>query len=54
LALEAAVRVLQLLIARDAQPPQPIETAFSEQEIEALTVLSPTLEGNTEKLKVLS
>jgi Transposase DDE domain len=51
LALEAAVKVLQLLIARDADTPQPIQTAFSEQEIEALTVLSPTLEGNTEKLK---
>jgi hypothetical protein len=51
LALEAAVRVLQLLIARDSDTIQPIETAFSEQEIEALTVLSPTLEGNTEKLK---
>lgn len=51
LALEAAVRVLQLLIARDSDTVQPIETAFSQQEIEALTVLSPTLEGNTEKLK---
>jgi Transposase DDE domain len=51
LALEAAVRVLQLLIARDSDAPQSIETAFSEQEIEALSVLSPTLEGNTEKLK---
>jgi hypothetical protein len=51
LALEAAVRVLQLLIARDADTPQPIQTTFSEQEIEALMVLSPTLEGNTEKLK---
>ncbi len=51
LALEAAVRVLQLLIARDSDGSQPIETAFSAQEIEALSVLSPTLEGNTEKLK---
>jgi hypothetical protein len=51
LALEAAVRVLQLFIARDSHTPQPIETAFSEQEIEALSVLCPTLEGNTEKLK---
>lgn len=51
LALEASIRVLQLLIARDSDTPQPIETAFSEPEIEALTVISPTLEGNTEKLK---
>ena len=51
LALEAAVRVLQLLIARDSDTIQPIETAFSQPEIEALTVLCPTLEGNTEKLK---
>ena len=51
LALEASVRVLQLLIARDSDTPQLIETAFSAQEIEALTILSPTLEGNTEKLK---
>lgn len=50
-ALEASIRVLQLLIARDSDIRQPIETAFLEQEIEALTVLSPTLEGNTEKLK---
>ncbi len=51
LALEASIRVLQLLIARDSDTRQPIETAFLEQEIEALKVLSPTLEGNTEKLK---
>lgn len=51
LALDASVRVLQLLIARDSDTTQLIETAFSEPEIEALTRLSPTLEGNTEKLK---
>lgn len=51
LALEAIVRVLQLLIVRDADTSQPIETAFSAQEIKDLSVISPTLEGNTEKLK---
>ncbi len=51
IALQAAIRVLQLLIARDSHVPQPIEDVFSKDEINVLKVLSPTLEGNTEKLK---
>ena len=51
MALDAAIRVLQLLIARDSDTLQNTNTAFSDQEIEALTIISPTLEGNTDKLK---
>lgn len=51
LALESAVRVLQLVIARDSTLVQGVESAFSAQEIQVLQVLSPELAGNTEKLK---
>ena len=51
MALDAAVRVLQLLIARDSPVEAPIQTGFSEGEISILKQLSPTLEGKTDKLK---
>lgn len=51
LALESAVRVLQLVIARDSVLVQGVESAFSEQEIQFLQALSPELAGKTEKLK---
>lgn len=51
LALEAAVRVLQLLIARDSDLSQGVESTFSGEEVAVLQALSPTLEGRTETLK---
>jgi hypothetical protein len=51
LALEAAVRVLQLLIARDSELEVGVESAFSGEEVGFLQTLSPTLEGATDKLK---
>lgn len=51
MALNAAIKILQLLIARDAQAPSDIDNVFSSQEVEFIKILAPTLEGNTEKLK---
>jgi hypothetical protein len=49
LALIAAVRTLQLTLARDGTSDQPAATAFDPDEIVALTYLLSTLEGQTAK-----
>lgn len=49
--LNAALRVMQLLLARDNINSQPIEQVFSNEEIECLQMLNSKLEGNTEKMK---
>ncbi len=46
--LIAAVRVLQLVTARDNPDNSPASIAFSNEEIKILEALSPTLEGRTE------
>ena len=46
--LIAAVRVLQLVTARDNPDNTPASIAFSNEEIKILEALSPTLEGRTE------
>lgn len=51
LALIAAVKVMQLVRARDGQTKQPISTAFKKEEQEFLILLNKHLEGKTEKLK---
>ena len=51
LALIAAVRVLQLLRAREGKTEQPMECAFTEQEQDCLRLLNEQLEGKTEKLR---
>lgn len=51
LATAAAVRTLQLTLAREGQAPRPASDAFSAEEIDLLHDLQPTLEGKTEKQK---
>jgi hypothetical protein len=51
LALMACVKVLQLVRARDGKTKQEAKEVFTEQETEFIDLLSPTLEGNTDKLK---
>ncbi len=51
LALMAAVRVLQLLRARDGQTQQPMACAFNEQEQECLMLLNEQLAGKSQKLQ---
>lgn len=51
MALNAALRVMQLLLARDNVNSQPIEQVFSNEEIECLQMLNIKLEGNTDKTK---
>ena len=51
MALEAAIKILQLLIARDITTPTDITNVFSGEEIEFIKILVPTLEGKTDKLK---
>lgn len=51
MAMDAAVRTLQLLIARDSAVEVPIQAAFSEEEVAVLQELCPRLEGKTDKLK---
>jgi hypothetical protein len=51
LALDVAVRSMQLTLARDGQSDRPASDAFSISEIEVLTRLQPTLEGKTDKQK---
>ena len=51
LALIAAVKVMQLIKARDGETAQSISVAFTEQEQRCLILLNNQLEGKTEKLK---
>lgn len=51
LALIAAVKVLQLIKARDGTTSQPIAAAFSEAEQTCMLAVNKQLEGKTEKLK---
>jgi hypothetical protein len=51
LSLEAAFRVLQLVISRDKESLQAISDIFSHDEIECLKVLNHKYEGHTEKLQ---
>jgi len=51
MALNAALRVMQLLLANNNDNSQPVEDVFDEGEIACLQQLSKTLEGDTEKSK---
>jgi hypothetical protein len=51
LALMGAVRVLQLLRARDGETEQSIATCFDQTEQKFIGAINRTLEGNTQKLK---
>jgi hypothetical protein len=49
--LNAALRVMQLLLAYDNEQSQPIEQVFDSREIKCLEKLNNTLQGDTEKSK---
>lgn len=49
--LNAALRVMQLLLAYDNEQSQPIEQVFDSGEIKCLETLNNTLQGDTEKSK---
>ena len=51
MALNAAIKVVQLLIARDASTTTHISNVLSLEEVEFIKILAPTLEGKTDKLK---
>lgn len=51
LALIAAVKVMQLLKARDGGTGQTIASVFSQEEQECMLLMNKQLEGNTDKLK---
>ena len=51
MAFSAAVRVMQLTLAREGRTPRPATDAFDAGEIEVLQHVQPTLEGKTEKQK---
>lgn len=51
LAASAAVRTMQLTLAREGKTARPATDAFTEEEIELLRHVQPTLEGKTEKQK---
>ena len=51
MALSAAVRVMQLTLAREGGSPRPATDAFDADEINVLQHVQPTLEGKTEKQK---
>lgn len=51
LALQAAARSLQLVIARDGTIDRPATDAFDQNEITVIEALQPKLEGRTEKQK---
>ena len=51
LAALAATRIMQLVHARDGATPIPAEEAFTADEVEALRLQQPTLEGPTAKQK---
>ncbi|MEL6606399.1 MAG: IS4 family transposase [Cyanobacteria bacterium J06614_10] len=49
--MDSAIQVMQLRQARDGNAEIPLEEVFTEPEIDSLQAITPTLEGNTEKLK---
>ncbi|MEM7658602.1 MAG: IS4 family transposase [Bacteroidota bacterium] len=49
--MQSAIQIMQLREARDGESQIPLEEVFSEDEIESLEKIGPTLEGKTEKLK---
>lgn len=51
LALMSAVKVMQLIKAREGQTGQPMSASFNENEQQCMILLNRQLEGNTEKLK---
>lgn len=51
LALIGAVKVLQLVRARDGTTQQPMATSFDQTEQKFIQLINQTLQGNTEKLK---
>jgi hypothetical protein len=51
MALNAALRVMQLLLANDNENSQPVAEVFGEGEIACLEALNKTLQGDTEKSK---
>lgn len=51
MALSAAVRVMQLTLAREGGLPRPATDAFDADEIDVLQHIQPTQEGKTEKQK---
>jgi hypothetical protein len=51
LATLAATRIMQLVHARDGTIPIPAEEVFTAEEVEALSLQQPTLEGRTAKQK---
>lgn len=51
MAFSAAVRVMQLTLAREGGLPRPATDAFDTDEIDVLQHVQPTLEGKTEKQK---
>lgn len=51
LAMQAAVRILQLTLARDGTNDTPASNVFDAQEIKILQRILPTLEGKTQKQK---
>ena len=51
LTIGAAFRVMQLLLARDNPNAQPIEDAFSQEQIRCLSAMNKKSEGKTAKLK---
>jgi len=51
LAVDVAVRSMQLTLAREGKSDRPATDVFPENEIEVLAHLQPTLEGKTEKQK---
>lgn len=51
MALSAAVRIMQLTLAREGGSPRPATDAFDADEIDVLQHVQPTLEGKTEKQK---
>jgi hypothetical protein len=51
LVLMAAIQTIQLLQARDGESQQDMLNCFSEQEVELIQKLNPSLEGNTQKQK---
>ena len=51
LAVQAAVRILQLTLARDGGNDAPASNVFDVQEVKILQRILPTLEGKTQKQK---
>lgn len=51
LALQAALKIMQLVQERDAKSKQPADVVFSKEEVECLTQMLPQYEGKTDKQK---